>query len=76
MQSTKPKLSHSDRKECNKLEGQIVKLKNRIVEIDAALTAGDAKGYSVLAELAADADAARASLAEKEERWMALAVMA
>jgi septal ring factor EnvC (AmiA/AmiB activator) len=76
MQSTTPKLSHSERKEYNKLERQIVKLNSRIAEIDAALNSSDAKGYSVLAELAADADAARASLAEKEERWMALAVMA
>ena len=68
------KLSHAERKEYNKLESQMAKLLVKIEKLDAQLIGSDAaQGYSVLADMAQEAEAARASLVEMEERWLELA---
>jgi ABC-type multidrug transport system ATPase subunit len=66
-------LSRAERKDLNKFESQIKKLEKKIALLDVELIERAAEGFSILADITAQADAARFKLSEVEHKWMELA---
>jgi ATP-binding cassette subfamily F protein uup len=68
-------LSHNDRKEFYKLEAQIAKFNQQIVDLEEKIANAGARGegYMVLGEMQAEAERLKEHLGERELRWLELA---